>query len=140
MDAAANRELLEKAYAALAEGDTGPWAACLHEDVVWTVIGTSPWSGTYNGRQAVLTELLGPLQAQLAPDAKVTPRAFTAEGDRVVVEAAGPGNRTATGRAYENEYCWVFRMEKGRAVQVKEYSDTELMAAVLGAPGEPPPA
>ncbi|GAA4950795.1 hypothetical protein GCM10023224_38980 [Streptomonospora halophila] len=33
--------LREEAYAAPAEGDVGPWAACLHEDVVWTAIGTS---------------------------------------------------------------------------------------------------
>jgi hypothetical protein len=37
----------------------------MNDDVHWTIIGTTAWSKTYRGKQAVLSELLKPLNAQL---------------------------------------------------------------------------
>ncbi|MCC8962078.1 nuclear transport factor 2 family protein [Bradyrhizobium sp. Pear76] len=50
-------------------------------------------------------------------------RAVHADGDTVIVEermrATLPG-----GRAYDNDYCFVFVVEAGRIKQVREYMDT----------------
>jgi ketosteroid isomerase-like protein len=56
-----------------------------------------------------------------------------AEGDYVVVEALGKVT-TTSGRAYNNSYCYVCRLIGGKLVEITEYMDTEMAAAVLGPP------
>ncbi len=51
----------------------------------------------------------------------------------VIVEARGD-NVTKAGKPYNNEYCFVFRLSDGKIKEVKEYSDTALVDAVLGDP------
>jgi ketosteroid isomerase-like protein len=53
----------------------------------------------------------------------------------VIVEARGD-NVTRTGERYDNEYCFVFRLSGGKIVEVKEYSNTALIDAVLGDPSD----
>ena len=50
----------------------------------WTIIGSTKWSGTYRGKQAVLNELLKPLFAQFADQYTNTAHRFIAEDDYVV--------------------------------------------------------
>jgi uncharacterized protein len=56
---------------------------------------------------------------------------FIAEGDHVVVEARG-SNTTKLGVAYNNSYCFVFRLSENQLNEVTEYCDTELVTAALG--------
>ena len=39
---------------------------------------------------------------------------------------------TKSGKAYNNTYAQVFRLENGKVQQVTEYLDTELVNAVFG--------
>jgi hypothetical protein len=48
-----------------------------------------------------------------------------------VVEARG-GMVTKAGVRYENEYCLVYRLERGSIVEITEYCDSALCEAVLG--------
>jgi ketosteroid isomerase-like protein len=48
---------------------------------------------------------------------------LVAEGRRVVAEADVSGI-TATGRAYDNKYVFIFEIEHGRIKTLKEYLDT----------------
>jgi hypothetical protein len=61
------------------------------------------------------------------------PKRFIADGDLVAVEARGD-NRTVKGEPYNNNYCFVFRLENGMLAEVTEYLDTELVTCALGAP------
>ena len=54
-----------------------------------------------------------------------------ADGDHVVVLARGD-TMTTEGQRYNNDYCFVFRLEAGKIVSVREYLDTKLADAVLG--------
>ena len=36
------------------------------------------------------------------------------------------------GKRYDNDYCFVFRMQDGKIVEVREYMDTILADAALG--------
>ena len=54
-----------------------------------------------------------------------------ADGDVVVVQARGQ-NRTKDGRDYRNDYCFVIQMKDGQIARIEEYSDTQLIAEVLG--------
>ena len=55
---------------------------------------------------------------------------FIADEDCVVVEARGK-NTTKGGNAYDNAYCYVFRLANGKLVEMTEYLDTELVTSVL---------
>jgi ketosteroid isomerase-like protein len=133
MTAAQNKQLLQDVFAETAKGNGRPFVAAMAEDVAWTIIGSTPWSKTYRGKKAVLTELLGPLNAQLANGNSITAHRFIAENDQVVVEGRGH-NTTKTGKAYQNAYCWVFRFSEGKVVELMEYTDTALIESALKPP------
>ena len=39
---------------------------------------------------------------------------------------------TKSGKRYDNEYCWVYRLSGGKIVEINEYLDTELVTAAFG--------
>jgi ketosteroid isomerase-like protein len=129
--AAENKKLMEEIFEGLANRDGTLLIERMSDDFRWINIGTNTWSGTFDGKQAVLRDLLGPLRAKLAERSRTVAHRFIAEGDYVIVEARGD-NVTRTGKPYNNEYCFVFRLGGGKLREVKEYSDTALVDAVLG--------
>ena len=56
---------------------------------------------------------------------------LTAEDDRVACEAQG-FSTMINGKAYNNEYHFLFSFRDGKVCQVKEYLDTKLADEVLG--------
>jgi uncharacterized protein len=132
-----NTQLMQRIFAGLAEGNGRPLAESLADDFRWTIIGTTKWSGTYEGRQTVLNELLRPLAAQFADTYTNTPQRFIAAGDHVVVECRGRVT-TKAGKPYHNTYCWVCHIKDGKLQALTEYCDTDLIARTLGGPGELP--
>ena len=131
-----HRDLIRHVYARMAEGDAQPFLDSLADDVTWSITGSSAWSRTWRGRAAVRQQLLGPLTAQFAGRYTARAERVIAEGDLVVAEVRGHVS-THAGRAYDNAYCFVFRIDaQGRIGAITEYLDTALVDAVL----EPPPA
>lgn len=131
MSASENKQLLQHIYTELSKGNSGPFLENMAEDVRWTIMGTTRWSKTYEGKQAILTELLGPLFAQFADQYTATAHRFIAEDDLVVVEVSGRVT-TKSGKPYNNSYCYIFRLDGGKIQEVKEYLDTQLAVSVLG--------
>jgi len=132
MGAAENKQLLQNIFSELSKGDGKPFVESLADDISWTIIGSTKWSGTYRGRQAVLNELLRPLFAKFTDQYTNTALRFIAEDDYVVVECRGRVT-TKSGAPYNNTYCWVCRVADGKLQELTEYLDTELVTAALGA-------
>jgi uncharacterized protein len=130
MGAAENKQLMADIFAGLAVGDGRRFIECLAEDFRWTITGTTPWSGTYRGKETVQKKLLQPLFAQFADRYTNALHRIVAEGDCVVVECRGKVT-TKAGKPYNNSYCWVCRMVDGRLTELTEYLDTELVATAL---------
>ena len=130
MSAADNKRLLQHVYAEMAKGNSAPFVESLADDVAWTVIGSTPWSKTFHGKEAVLRDLLGALRSRL--DGRITMHAqrFVAEDDLVVVEARG-NSKTKKGQPYNNTYCFIYRLEDGKVKELTEYIDTELVRSAL---------
>jgi uncharacterized protein len=128
-----NKQLIQEIFSALSRGDSKPFVESLAGDVRWTLAGTTPWSRTYDGKPAVLAELLGPLFAQFADRYTSEATRLTAEDDRVVVEASGRVT-TKAGVPYNNSYCYVLRLADGRVKEITEYFDTQLVATALAPP------
>ncbi|WP_167854757.1 nuclear transport factor 2 family protein [Mangrovimicrobium sediminis] len=111
-------------------GDMDTCFALLADDLVWTDVGTTPFAGRYEGKQAVLAELIGPLFSRLEAGIHMTVEQVTAENDRVVVVASGQAE-TLEGVPYNNSYCQIFSLRGGLIHSVTEYCDTALVNAVL---------
>jgi uncharacterized protein len=132
MGAAENKQLMQNIFSELSKGNGKPFLDSLADDISWTVTGSTKWSRTYRGKQAVIAELLGPLFAQFADQYTNTAHRFIAEDDYVVVECRGRVT-TKSGTPYNNAYCWVCRVADGKLQELTEYLDTELVTAALGA-------
>jgi ketosteroid isomerase-like protein len=133
MHAERNKAILAAVFAETAKGNGHPFVEALSEDVRWTIIGSTAWSRTYDGKRSVMNDLLRPLGRQLGGASVIRATHFIAEGDEVVVQATGH-NTTASGAKYENSYCWVIRMLDGKMIELTEYTDTQLIASVLKDP------
>jgi ketosteroid isomerase-like protein len=132
MDSADNKQLVRQLYAELSKGNTKPFIDCLAEDIRWTVIGTTKFSGTIEGKQNVVNKLFNRVAAQLDGPTKTTIKNLIAEGEYVVVESSGRVVTTA-GKPYYNTYCEIFRLAGGEVKEVTVYLDTALINAVFGA-------
>ena len=131
MSTVENKKFLQHIFSELAKGNSRPLVESMADDFSWTVTGTTRWSKTYAGKQAVLDGVLTPLRERLAPPIIVVGDRFIADEDHVVVEARGQ-NTTKPGVPYNNMYCFVFRVANGKLLEVTEYMDTQLVTAVLG--------
>jgi ketosteroid isomerase-like protein len=130
MSAAENKQLMQNIFSELAKGDGRPFVEAMADDFCWTVTGSTKWSRTYRGKQAVLDELLRPLTSQFADQYTNTAHRFIAEDDYVVVECRGRVT-TKAGTPYNNTYCFVCRIAGGKLRELTEYLDTELVTAAL---------
>ena len=117
-----------------AAGDMDACFALLADEVTWTNIGTTRFSGTYAGKEAVINDLVGPLFSELKSGIEATIDRVVSEGDIAVVLQRGRAE-THDGKAYNNDYAQVFTVRDGRIVAVKEYMDTALVDAVFGSAG-----
>jgi uncharacterized protein len=128
-----NKQFIQEVFDELATGNGQPFMDMLADDACWTAIGTSPWSRTYEGKQAIVNELMRPLFRQFADQYTAQATRIIAEGDVVVVEARGQVT-TKSGEPYNQVYCYVLRLEDGKVRELTEYLDTDLVNRVLANP------
>src|SRR5438552_4515350 len=131
MGAAENKYLIRNMFAELSKGDGEAFLGTFSDDVRYTIIGTSKYSSTFNGKQDLINRLLGPLTAQLEGGITLTPDNLIAEGEYVAMQAHGKA-QSKNGVAYDNTYCHVFRIVGGKGKEVTEYLDTELVTRAFG--------
>ena len=131
MGIAENKQVVLDFYDAGDRGDLDACFALLADDITWTNIGSTKFSGTYVGKQALVEQLLGPLFGELKAGIFSTIENMVAESNFVVAQTTGTAE-TYDGRPYNNSYCQVIRVQDGKIAEVKEYFDTELTNSVFG--------
>ena len=131
MGIAENKQVVLDFYDAGARGDLDACFALLADDITWTNIGSTKFSGTYTGKQAIADDLLGPLFGQLKAGISSQVEQLIAEGDTVVAQTSGTAE-SVDGVPYNNTYCQVIRIRDGQIANVKEYMDTALIDSVFG--------
>lgn len=129
-----NKQLVRSFYEAGNRGDVDACLALISDDIVWTDIGTTALSGTYRGKPDLMENLLGPLFGRLKAGISSSIELLIAEGDYVVALTSGTAE-TTDGKAYNNRYCQVIRLESGKFKEVVEYFDTELTSSIFGSAG-----
>lgn len=132
MSAEQRKQRIRDGFSGLAEGDSAPLADLFADDVQWTIIGDTRFSGTYNGMADVGERLLTPIGELLEGHLRITVDNLMAEGDYVVCQGRGESDVKAGG-TYNNTYCWVYRWSGEKIIAVTEYLDTECITAAFGA-------
>lgn len=135
MSIESNKDIVRSFYDAGNRGDMKACLDLLDERVTWTNIGSTKFSGTFSGKQALVEELLGPVFGRLQGGITATVHRMIAEDDCVAVQLSGHA-MTKDGRPYNNTYCHIFRIVDGKVREVTEYFDTALVVAVLDADGQ----
>jgi ketosteroid isomerase-like protein len=133
MSSSEHAAALRRAFADVGRGNPGTLVELLAPDVVYTLIGNTPLSGTHRGRDQVLRRVFGPLTAALAEPLQFEIRNVVADGERVAMEATSTAP-LRSGAAYGNTYCFVFRFAAGRIAELTEYLDTQRVARAFGVP------
>lgn len=98
--------------------------AMVTEDFTWWVGGDPakfPLAGLRG--KAEMRAVFDGLTLLVPKGVTVTPKAFTAEGERVAVEAESYGE-TLKGKTYNNRYHFLIELENGKIKSVREYLDT----------------
>ena len=131
MGAAENKALIQNMFAELSKGNPQAFLNSMADDVRVTLIGTTKFSGTFNGKKEFIDKVLAPLGAQLEGGIAMATDNFIAEGDYVAMQARGKSN-TKNGGTYNNTYCQVFRIANGKVQEMTEYLDTELVTKAFG--------
>lgn len=122
-----NKTLISNIYDEINRGNSSLLIQHLHDDIVWTVIGSTQYSGEFFGKQNVIENLVSQVESSLTDPSAMTVKNIIAEGDYVVVEATGKAT-TVAGKPYENKYCEVYKIREGKIITVTVYLDTEAIA------------
>jgi len=125
-----NKRRVREAFLPWEQGDSGPFFALVAEDVRWTVIGSTPVSGVYESKQALVEGAFGPLLERLDGTLATRLVDLAAEGDKVFLRFRSSGV-TKTGLPYHQVYCFAMVMRERRIVEIVAYVDTELLARVF---------
>lgn len=128
-----NKELVASFMEVFSTGEVDKILSYLSDSATWWVAGNLEGiSGTKNKKE--FGEMLTGLSALTVTGAiKLTPLAWTAEGDRVAVETESY-SELRNGRVYNNLYHFVFEVRDGKIQRIKEFLDTEHTRAVFLAP------
>lgn len=127
----ANQQTVTRFFELFSSGAVDATMAMFAEDATWWVAGTMPISGTYD--KAQFTKLLAGVLDTCTGPIKITPKAFTVQGERVAVEAESY-TQTRNGRTYNNHYHFLVTVRGDKIAGVKEYLDTMHTNAVLCTP------
>jgi ketosteroid isomerase-like protein len=131
MGAAENKEVIRNMFTELSKGNADAFMGGLADNIRFTIIGTTKFSGTFNGKQEFINKVLAPLGAQLEGGLTMTIDNLIADGDYVAIQARGKSN-TKSGGTYNNTYCQVFRLANGKVQEATEYLDTEVVTKSFG--------
>jgi uncharacterized protein len=118
-------------YDALGNGDVPAVLALLDAQVQWTEAERFPYySGTWQGPQAVLDNLLKPLSSDWEGfSAKA--HEFIAEGDRVVSLGTYSGTFKRTGRSFAAAFAHVWTVRGDKLARFDMHTDTAKVLEAL---------
>ncbi|MEY9968173.1 ketosteroid isomerase-like protein [Streptacidiphilus sp. MAP12-16] len=110
---------------AIGAGKTDVIQDMLAEDATWTLIGSLPMTGTWQGRAAIFEDFLGLAFGRIdAATLELSTTSLLASGGKVAAEWT---SRTEVrgGGQYDQECVGIFTVRDGLIVSVREYVDTD---------------
>lgn len=128
-----NKDLVAEFMEVFSAGDRDAILGMMSDSATWWVAGTVEGISGTKDREGFGEMLDGIAAGTKAGAIRLTPKAWTAENDRVAVETESYAE-LKNGRVYNNLYHFVFELADGKIESVKEYLDTEHLTAIFLAP------
>jgi ketosteroid isomerase-like protein len=97
----------------------------MDENVIYTVIGSTPISGVFKGKKDLFERLI-PALGKFKDPVNVTVKEYIVEGDRAVVLTAGVGE-APFGHYVQDPCVFVLRVRDGRIIDLLEFVDTVML-------------
>lgn len=119
-----NKKIVSEFFERFSAADVPGALSLLDEGAVWRAMGVEgglPMSGELDKES--IGGLIGGVKEAIPAGLKLTPSAWTAEGDRVALELECYGELT-NGRVYNNLYHFLIIVSGGKIKVVREYMDT----------------
>ena len=118
-----NKQIIQGAYQAFAEGDVPKVLAVMDDKIKWTEAEGFPLHGTYIGPQAVVDGVFM-RTGEIGDDFAVNPTRFVAEDDTVVATGTYSWKHRSTGKpaVVQMAHVWTFR--DGKAISMQQHVDT----------------
>ncbi len=95
----------------------------LQQQVIWTVTGGAPYSGSYQGKEDFIKNAVIPITQMLKSSIKPELISITAEDDIVWLNWKGK-TQTNQGNTYKNNYAWMMKMRQDSIIEVMAFLDT----------------
>jgi len=134
MDIETNKQVATEFYRRFDAGDIPGALDTMADDATFWIAGkpgSNPSAGTHS--KAEMAAMFARIMKQMRSGLKMTVKGVTAEGDRVALEVESYGE-LLNGRVYNQEYHALMTIREGRISAVREYMDTQHVAAVWFAP------
>jgi uncharacterized protein len=123
-----DKTFIREIFDELNRGNPALWLERMSDDVVFSIIGKTRFSGTFRG----IEKAMGPMQQLVVPGSvSLQIDDLIAEGGKVVMLARGAA-KLRSGKEHNNTYAMVFTIAGGKIAEVKEYIDTALIDEVFG--------
>ncbi|WP_435320551.1 nuclear transport factor 2 family protein [Haloarchaeobius sp. TZWSO28] len=119
-----NVEIVQRIYTAFNDGDLDTVVGTLADDVEWTEPAGFFIGGTFNGPDAVRTEVMEPC-AEKFETFTVDPERFLEDGNTVVILGAFHAT-TPDGEHIESPFAHVSEVADGEIVRFENFTDTAL--------------
>jgi ketosteroid isomerase-like protein len=124
-----NKQVVTRFFDAVMRADIPTLSDLLAPNAEYWVAPSTLFSGTYT-RQAML-DLMPEYFGSMEGNMTFTVGEMTAEEDRVSVMAQGHA-RMKSGKEYANTYHFLFRVQGGKLILVKEYFDSQHVNEIFG--------
>lgn len=134
-----NRVAIIEAWKVFKTRDPAQIGALFTDDADWLAPPNNATSialgiGHHVTGRAPIAKFLAEDMYRVFPQVKIEIRRIFADGNTVIVEHTMRAT-TASGRAYENDYCFFFELDGGRIRRVREYMDTQRLKEAVSGPG-----
>ena len=119
------REIVDQLHEAYRNGDGERVAALIHDDIDWCIYGPArifSFEGPRHGKAQVL-EVLGAIGSQFELK-RYEPEIVIVEGDRAAAMLQTAFEQRTTGRMLSLRLVTLLRIQDGRVIEFKEFSDT----------------
>jgi len=126
-------QVVESALRAFNAADVEGFLAHIADDVRFWMNGNHLFSGAVEGKAAFL-DLVGRVNAGLSQPIRLEVLNAIPAGEWAVLETQGTAV-TTSGAPYQNRYCMLWRVSRGKVVELKEYNDSALVVSSFAPAG-----
>jgi uncharacterized protein len=129
-----NKQIATEFYRLFDANDIPGVLQTMTDDATFWIAG-KPGAARVAGTQtkAQIAQIFNRMLEQMPDGLRMSVKSAVAEGDKVALEVASRGE-LKNGRIYENEYHALMTIRGGKIAAVREYMDTQHVAAIWFAP------